>query len=58
MKLHTFLRVGDLKLMLDFAERVAASKEFPSLLFGFEPLDPAVRKHDATTPECVKLAVV
>jgi hypothetical protein len=44
--------------MLDFAERVAASKKFPSLLFGFKPLDPAVRKHDAATPECAKLAVV
>jgi len=44
--------------MRDFAECVAASKEFPSLLFGIKPLDPAVRKHDVTTPECVKLAVV
>ena len=44
--------------MLDFAGCVAASKKFPSLLFGFKPLDPAIRIDDATTPECVKLAVV
>jgi hypothetical protein len=44
--------------MLHFAERVATSEKFPSLLFGFKPLDSAVRIHNATTPECVKHAVV
>ena len=44
--------------MFDFAERVAASKKFPSLLFRFKAFDPTVRIYDVTTPECMKLAVV
>jgi hypothetical protein len=31
--------------MYDFAGQIAAGEIFPSLAFGFEPLDPTVLKH-------------
>jgi hypothetical protein len=42
--------------MYDFARRVAAREKFPSLTLGFKPFDAAVLKHNASSPECVKLA--
>jgi hypothetical protein len=42
--------------MYDFASRIAAGEKFPSLALGFKPLDPAVFKHHAPMPECMKSA--
>jgi hypothetical protein len=42
--------------MYDFARGVASSEKFPSLTLGFKPFDAAVFKHNASSPECVKLA--
>jgi hypothetical protein len=43
--------------MYDFISRVAAAEKFPSLTFGFEPLDPAVLKYYPPMPERVKHAI-
>jgi hypothetical protein len=43
--------------MYDFARQIAAGEIFPSLVFGFEPLDPAVLKYHPPMPECVKHAI-
>jgi hypothetical protein len=40
----------------DFGRRVASDEKFPSFTLGFKPFDAAVLEHDASAPECVKLA--
>jgi hypothetical protein len=40
--------------MYDFVRRIAADEIFPSLAFGFEPLDPTVLVHHLLAPECAK----
>lgn len=40
--------------MEDFAFHIAAAKKLPSVIFGFEALDPTVLIYDLTMPECEK----
>ena len=43
--------------MYYFARQIAAGEKFPSLAFGFKPLDPTILKHHLPVPKCVKLTV-
>jgi hypothetical protein len=43
--------------MNDFPRRIAAGDKFPSVVFNFKTLDPAVLKHNPPAPECVKVAI-
>jgi hypothetical protein len=43
--------------MNDLSRQIAAGEKFPSLAFGFKPLDPTILKHHLLVPKCVKLAV-
>jgi hypothetical protein len=43
--------------MYDFASRVAAAEEFPSFVFSFKPLDPAVLEYHAPVPESMNRTV-
>jgi hypothetical protein len=43
--------------MNDLSLQIAADEKFPSLAFGFKPLDPTILKHHLPVLKCVKLAV-
>jgi hypothetical protein len=48
---------GGLYSMYYFARHIAAGEIFPSLAFGFEPLDPTVLIRHLPVPECAKRTI-